>query len=156
MEGLTTALLSRACRIFLALAYPAGEASIPHKKRLFWNIPPGAPLEQYLPPLIGPEFCQRLDAKPGCKPGFAYRLGCSHFPHLKLQVILCEGTWVFCVDTHDGIFPSGLPESNPEAQAWRELVTSSRQLKERIERAWENEGFVTFHTLLRANLPTPD
>ena len=93
---------------------------------------------------------------PGCKPGFAYRLGCGHFPHLKLQVVRCEGGWVFGVDTHDGFFPGGLPASDPEAQAWKELVTANRQLKERIEQAWEREGLTTFHTLLRADLEKPD
>jgi len=156
MEGLTTALLGRACRIFLELAYPVGERSIPAKKRLFWDVPPEAPLERYLPPQVGPDLCQPVGAAPGCKPGFAYRLGCAYFPHLKLQVVRCDKGWVFGVDTHDQFFPGGLPESDPEAEAWRQLLTANRQLKERIEQAWEAAGLTTFHKLLRADLAHPE
>jgi hypothetical protein len=152
MEGLTTALLGRACRIFLELAYPGGVATVPAKKRPFCEIPADAPLERYLPPQVGPELCQPVGAAAGAKPGFAYRLGCAHFPHLKLQAVRCERGWVFSVDTHDHFFPGGLPESDPEAHAWRQLLAANRDLKERIERAWERAGLLTFHTLLREDL----
>ena len=36
MTGLTTAELARACRIFLTLAYPEGEATIPEKRRAYF------------------------------------------------------------------------------------------------------------------------
>jgi hypothetical protein len=155
MEGLTTELLGRACRIFLEMAYPGGETSIPTKKRKFWDIAPGTPLESYLPPQVGPELCQTLGSAPGGKPGFVFRLGCDHFPHLKLQVVRSVHGWVFGVDTHDNFFLGGFPESDPEALAWRQLLETNRQLKERIERAWERAGLTTFHTLLRADLPNP-
>jgi hypothetical protein len=156
MEGLTTALLGRACRIFLELAYPGGAATVPAKKRPFWVIPAEAPLEHFLPPQVGPELCQRVGSAPGVKPGFAYRLGCAHFPHLKLQVVCSDRGWVFGVDTHDHFFPGGLPESDPEAQAWRQLLSANRQLKERIEQAWERAGLLTFHALLREDLANPE
>lgn len=156
MEGLTPELLGRAGRIFLELAYPGGEPSIPTKKRLFWEVPPGATLERYLPPQAGPDLCQKIGAIPGGKPGFSYRLGCAHFPHLKFQVVLTDKGWVFGVDTHDRFFPGGLPESDPEAQAWRRLLSANQQLKERIEQAWEQAGLTTFHTLLRADLSNPE
>src|SRR5262249_12165614 len=50
MNGLTTELLGRACRTFLALAYPLGADSVPEKKRPFWDIDPGGPLAAFLPP----------------------------------------------------------------------------------------------------------
>jgi hypothetical protein len=152
MEGLTTELLGRACRIFLELAYPGGEATIPAKKRPFWEVPPGAPLDHYLPPQVGPELCQQVGSAPAGKAGLAYRLGCAHFPHLKLQLVHSEKGWVFGVDTHDHFFPGGAPGSEPEAQAWRQLLAANRLLKERIERAWERSGLTTFHALLRADL----
>jgi hypothetical protein len=152
MDGLSSEVLGRACRIFLELAYPGGEATIPPKKRPFWDISPAAPLERYLPPQVGPELCQKIGAGSSVKPGLAYRLGCAHFPHLKLQVVRSSQGWVFGVDTHDNIFPGGLPDSDPEAQAWRQLMSANRQLKERIEQAWESAGLTTFHSLLRADL----
>jgi hypothetical protein len=156
MEGLTTALLGRACRIFLELAYPGGEPTVPPKRRQFWEIPTEVAIDRYLPPQVGPELCQKVGAAPGSKPGFAYRLGCAHFPHLKLQVVRCDQGWVFGVDTHDHFFPGGLPESDPEAQAWRQLLAANRRLKERIEQAWERAGLLTFHTLLREDLANPE
>jgi hypothetical protein len=156
MEGLSTELLGRACRIFLELAYAAGEKSIPAKKRPFWDIATGSLLDGYLPPQVGPELCQKIGSAPGCKPGFAYRLGCAHFPHLKLQVVRFEQGWVFGVDTHDNFLTRGLSESDLEVEACRRLMVANRELKERIERAWERAGLTTFHTLLRADLPHPE
>jgi hypothetical protein len=155
MEGLTTELLGRACRIYLELAYPDGEACIPVKKRLYWDIAPEDPLERYLSPQVGPELCQKIGKVTGCKPGFAFRLGCTHFPHLKLQAVWSSRGWVFGVDTHDHFVASGLPESSPEAQAWRLVLEANRQLKEQIELAFANAGLTTFHTLLRADLASP-
>jgi len=154
MNGLTSALLGRACRIFLELAYPGGEETIPVKRRVYLGLTPDQPLEAFLPP--APAACgigQVLPAAGGRSRGYAFRLGSSTFPHLKLQVIDYDNgsALVFTVDTHDAFQP-GLPANHPDAKVWRSLQEGNRTLKEQIERAWEREGLTTFHRLLRDGL----
>jgi hypothetical protein len=153
MIGLTTALLSQACRIFFNLAYPAGEQSIPEKKRPYLHISPDAPLTTFLPPASAAHgLCQVLRADDGSLRGYAFRLGSAHFPHLKLQVTNHEhgAACVFQVDTHDAFPRTGTPpEDHPEFKQWTALQKANRQMKDQIERAWENEGLWTFPKLLR-------
>jgi hypothetical protein len=148
MTGLTTDLLSRACRTFLALAYPDGEQTIPPTKRRFWDIPPGEPLTSYL---AMRDVCEKLLTPEGAVRGYAFRLGSAKFPHVKLQVTDHENgaAWVFIVDTHDALRCSVYPE---EAQAWARLQADNRLLKEQIESAWEKAGLLTFNGLLRRAL----
>src|SRR5262245_55644576 len=160
MSSLTTEQLSRACRTFLKLAYPGGEQTIPPKKRAFLNIPADAPLASLLPPApaaLG--VCQVIKGEGGAPRGYAFRLGSSAFPHLKLQVTEQKGRglWVFAVDTHDAFPRVGNvpPESHPDFPVWTALQKGNRQLKEAIERAWEEEGLCTFTQLIRLDLDTP-
>ncbi len=141
MNGLTTELLSQACRIFLNLAYPAGEQSIPEKKRAYLNISPDVALTSFLPPAPAAHgLCQTIKADDGSARGYAFRLGSAHFPNLTLQE-----TPRTCAPT----------EGSPDHVAWTTLQKTNRQLKEQIERAWENEGLWTFNRLLRIGLDTP-
>ena len=84
------------------------------------------------------------------------------FPHLKLQVTSYnQDTCVFGVDTHDSFPRIGdgtLALGEQERELWTALQKSNRQLKERIERAWEQEGLWTFNRLLRhdVNAPAPN
>jgi len=146
MKGLTGAVLDRACRIFLGLAYPDGPASVPAAKQHYLHIDPGAPLG----PLLAPPVCQTLAAPGGGVRGHAFRLGCAHHPHLKLQVVTTDdGSLVFSVDTHDAV---QLQPDHPDQPRWRQLQTANRELKTRIERAWDGEGLLTFNGLLRREL----
>lgn len=147
MAGLTAALLGRACRTFLALAYPQGERSIPPAKAVFLDLPADQPLDTFL----GPHLCQRLTDARGELRGYAFRLGSAAFPHVKLQVVRCDhdGGLVFGVDTHDAVF---LEPGHPDAAGWAALQEANRALKEQIERAWEAEGLLTFNGLLRRGL----
>ncbi len=163
MNGLTTALLGQACRIFLTLAYPDGEKTIPEKRRVYMHIPPDGDLAAYLPP--GPlahGLGQVLKGEDGTFRGYAFRLGSAGFPHLKLQVTTYEDdTCVFAVDTHDSFPRIGdgmLALGDKERDLWTALQKNNRQLKERIERAWEQEGLWTFNRLLRhdVNAPAPN
>src|SRR5438105_2129378 len=153
MNGLTTALLGRACRIFLQLAYPDGEDTIPAKRRVYLHLAPDQPLADYLPPAPAASgIGQELPASDNRPRGYAFRLGSATFPHLKLQVVDYNGSaCVFHVDTHD-TFQPGLPADHPEAKRWRSLQEGNRKLKEQIERAWEREGLTTFNSLLRDGL----
>ena len=107
MNGLTAELLGQACRTFLDLAYPAG--TVPAAKRPYYDLQPGQPLG----PLLVPPVCQTLPAPDGGLRGYALRLGCATYPHLKLRVVHCEEfPCVFDVDTHDTV---QLPPDHPDA-----------------------------------------
>jgi hypothetical protein len=144
MNELTIEPLGKACRIFLNLAYPGGAQTIPAAKRAYLDLTP----EAELPPLLGPPVGQVLKTPDGQVRGYALRLGSTHFPHLKLQVVRCGdgGPWVFAVDTHDTV---ALEPGHPDTERWREIQTANRHCKEAIERALEKEGLLTFHGLLR-------
>src|SRR5262249_38426587 len=114
MNGLTIALLSRACRTFLTLAYPEGESSIPQNRRCFFAISANDTLERFLEM---ENVCEKLLTPEGTIRGWAIRLGSSRFPHLKLQIV-CQGggaPCIFAVDTHDGLRRSATPS---EAAGW--------------------------------------
>lgn len=144
MTELTTALLAPACRTFLTLAYPGGPQTIPPVKRAYLDLS----AEQPLAPLLGPPVGQTLKTPDGQLRGYALRLGSAQFPHLKLQIVRCgdDGSWVFAVDTHDLV---QLEPGHPDLERWREIQTANRRCKEQIERAWEKDGLLTFHGLLR-------
>lgn len=146
MNGLTTAMLSEACRIFLTFAYPDGGDSVPAAKRLYRDSGAETPLET----LLAPPVCQPIATNNGRTRGFAWRLGCKGFPHLKLQVTSHDGgECVFSVDTHDAV---RVPADHPDAPRWAQLQAANRQLKEQIESAWQQSGFLTFNGLLRRDL----
>src|SRR5262249_37091535 len=118
------------------------------------------PLASYLLPAPAAQgIAQALKGEDGNVKGYAFRLGSAGFPHLKLQVTeyRARGLWVFAVDTHDS-FPRSVPappESDPDYAAWTALQKTNRQLKERVERAWEQDGLWTFNRLLRTDLEEP-
>jgi hypothetical protein len=159
MNGLTTELLSRACRTFLTLAYPAGEESIPEKKRAFLRLSSETPLDTLLPPAPAARgLCEVLTNEDGSLRGYAFRLGSATFPHLKLQVVdYKQGTaLVFAVDTHDAFPRSGANAvDHPDFERWTAMQKANRQLKQRVERAWEQEGLWTFPRLLRLDTGDP-
>jgi hypothetical protein len=147
MIGLTPNLLARACRIFLDLAYPLGEETIPPGRRLIVLDELGA---ADLGRVLVPPLAQSLFDSGGACHGYSLRLGSASFPHLKLQVIVRgDETCVFSVDTHDAL---RLDPDHPDAEGWAQLQASNRQLKMQIEKAWEANGLCTFNSLLRREL----
>jgi hypothetical protein len=159
MQELTTDLLTPACRLFLALAYPGGEATVPEPRRAFLALPPGEVVADWLQNVGAPRtLCQPVRGADGALLGYALRLGSATFPHLKLKAQWVgqgdAGAWVFAVDTHDAFFHEHRrpPPDHPDAAEWVRLQVANQQLKERIERAWEREGLCTFNSLLRSEL----
>lgn len=159
MHEVTTDLVGQACALFLRLAYPAGEQTIPLRRRLFAHLPPGQSFANFLrqhPEVQG--LCQTLLDQQGQPVGYALRLGSAHFPHLKLRMQCVPQdhptAWVFSVDTHDAFSPEQweAPADHPDAVAWRQLQETNRRLKEQIEHAWEKAGLLTFAALLRREL----
>jgi hypothetical protein len=147
MKGLTTTHLAQASQIFLAWAYPGGPSSIPPAKSAFVRLLDEPPLESRLVPPL----CEVLRRADGSLRGYALRLGSSIYPHLKLQVTSQDGgeTWVFAVETHDAFH---FDNHHPDAIGWSRLQVANRELKEKIERAWEAAGLLTFNGLLRREL----
>jgi hypothetical protein len=159
MTELKTAQLGQACLIFMELSYPAGIATIPLKKRAYFAMDAARPLADYVPPApqaggIAQELSNRKDGPQG----FEFRLGSSHFPHLKLRVQLMEhhgsSVWVYTVDTHDAFSRTNPqpPPDHPEAAQWLALQDANRQLKDQIEDELDQAGFPTFKSLLRGDL----
>jgi len=148
MKGLTSSLLGRACRIFLTLAYPDGEAAIPPNRRPYLHIAEDQPLEGLLKAPVG----QAVLGEAGKVRGYAFRLGSCDYPHLKLKVTDCDdnGTLVFGVDTHDACL--NLDPGSPEGARWAHIRASNQRLKEKVEQLWEAEGLPTFNSLLRRQL----
>src|SRR5687768_7967711 len=75
MQDLTTLRLGQACRLFMTLAYPGGPATIPAKKRVYYDIPPEAPATDFLPPAacaVG--VCEVLRNETAAPCGYALRL----------------------------------------------------------------------------------
>jgi hypothetical protein len=148
----------QACGLFMELAYPGGLDTIPSRKRLFCDLPRDRPASDFLPPAAAAEgVCEVLPGGKGAR-GYALRLGSAHFPHLKLKIQLLDscsaGTWVYMVDTHDAFSRDSAqpPPSHPDAAGWAALQAANRELKEKIERAFEAAGLTTFNSLLRGGL----
>jgi hypothetical protein len=159
MLELSTDVLGTACRIFLERSYPAGVDSIPTARRHYLDLPEGMEVAEYHSqrPFPAASF-QVIRNGMGQTQGYALRLGSSLFPHLKLKVIAKErdgvGVWIFAVDTHDAFSREKFqpPADHPDAEAWTRLQEANAQLKEEIERAWEDAGLLTFNGLLRQGL----
>jgi len=160
MQRLTTDLISQACRVFLGLAYPGGETQIPPAKRHVLLLPSGLPILDYVASDAAMQsFCQTEQGKISGGKILLVRLGCVHYPNLKLKVQLPagdpQGEWVFSVDTHDAFSSTSFlpPPDHPDAERWTAMQAANVALKEKIESAWEQAGLLTFNGLLRRDLP---
>jgi hypothetical protein len=141
------------------LAYPSGLASIPPKKRPYYDLDPNAPLEDFLPPApTAACISQPISNRKDGPRGYEFRLGSVHFPHLKLRLQFMEHQgsflWVYTVDTHDAFSRASVqpPPEHPEAQAWLALQDANRLVKDQVEDALQQAGFTTFKSLLRMDL----
>ena len=151
MQSLAVPLLSQACRTYLELAYPGGSESIPERIRHYLQLDPTWALDQVVPPApIAVTVCQLIKEPPG----YLFRLGCAHFPHMKLKThrmfLRNETTWIFAVDTHDAYFLP--PKDFGETEEWQNILLANKNLKERIEQAWEEQGILTLKSVLRLEL----
>ena len=155
MEALTTPELARACRIFMELAYPGGPDTIPANKRPYFDIAEDRPLGDFLFPAA---VCRDISQQKGGLLGYEFRLGSTHFPHIKLRVqqmdLQQHKVWVYTVDTHDGFHQATKYLSAEEAEAWRTMVEQNRSLKHRIEENLTLAGYLTPKNLLQIDLPS--
>jgi two-component system chemotaxis response regulator CheY len=107
------------------------------------RLTPGAAIEQHL-------LCLRDETcgYDGAARRWTLRLGCSHYPFMKLvlQEHLLPGRFYFSVDTHDQFV---VPESLPDFAEWRAVLERNRLVRAAIEAEWERAGLPTGARLRR-------
>ncbi|MEO0651435.1 MAG: hypothetical protein AAFZ65_12235, partial [Planctomycetota bacterium] len=138
LEDLTVEHLGRGLRIYRQLAWPSGGTS-----RLDTT-----PIEQAQSLEAALEAFERGD--PGDDPDsrrYTLRLGNERYPFMKfvLQEHLVAEEFFLSVDTHDNV---EIRADAPDYARWEELKRFNRELKERIETAWDGAGLPTHHDLL--------
>jgi hypothetical protein len=158
LDALTTHHLAQICRIFMDLAYPGGAATIPANKLPFFEILPGRPLADFVPPAkLASGICQEMPRKNGVLHGYEFRLGSTAYSHIKLRVQRVDrqehDVWVYSVDTHDGFLQATKYLTPKEADDWRLMVEQNRELKHQIEEALTAAGYCTPKHLLQLDLP---
>lgn len=138
LEDLTVEHLGRGLQIYRELAWP--DRGVP---RVDTRVIEAAPdLETAL------EGFERGD--PGDDPDsrrYTLRLGNARYPFMKfvLQEHLVAGEFFLSVDTHDNV---EVRADAPDHARWEELKRFNRELKDRIEAAWDAAGLPTHHDLL--------
>lgn len=146
MTPIPIEILNRACRIYAEQAYPDGPDTYSDAARELACLSPGADVRTFF---ATRGVIRELD---GVHPGLSIRLGCAAFPFLRLvlqEIELHDGTnWLFAVDTHD----SWHHPDHADAAGWLSLQSANRELKSRIETAWDKAGILTHNRLLRQEL----
>jgi hypothetical protein len=94
----------------------------------------------------------RVGAPPSDRLTLSLRLGNRVYPHMKLVLEPAPGgtSYLFRADTHDRhICP---PAHHPEYAAFMDLRSKNQKIGDAIERAWAQEGILTFKTYLERDL----
>lgn len=140
LDRLTPAHVRRAVRIYLDIAWPAGG---PAPRFRAGSLEGCATLEE-----VFARFDRPDPGEEPRSPRHVLRLGNAHYPFMKLVVweYLVHREYFFSVDTHDDL---AITPDMPDFEGWVELRRTNRELKERIETAWNAAGLPT-HEDLRA------
>lgn len=79
---------------------------------------------------------------------YALRLGNCQYPNMKLvfQELLVRDKFFFAVDTHDDCF---VDSSWADFDQWIELKRRNAEIKDEIERKWQDAGVPTFATVVQ-------
>jgi hypothetical protein len=158
MQSLSQQQLARVCRLFMEHAYADALDTIPPKKKAYFEMPEDGALTEFLPPSPAAAGIVEDMAKRKEGPvGYELRLGCAHFPHLKLRLQHMDyhgkKVWVHMVDTHDAFFSKLAQDpTHPEAGECRRIAELNGKLKRTIETALDQAGFLTPNALLRLGL----
>ncbi|MFO0887805.1 MAG: hypothetical protein U0790_01535 [Isosphaeraceae bacterium] len=144
LSGLRLDLLQKAVEIYLEAAYADAEIPAPVRRRLAWPETADTPELFSRPPF---ERAGKAAGQEGMI--YALRLGNRRYPHMKLQIQPWPNAagFMLSVNTHDQV--AGLDVGPADAEAFRDLQEENQRLKERIERAWEEQGLPTFLNYLR-------
>lgn len=135
VSELTPDHVCRAIEIYLDLAWPADGLGEPRMRAADFA---GEPTLDAL----FKRFEQRPEEQRGDMRHFALRLGNRKYPFMKLivQEYLVDGEMFLSVDTHDDLT---LDSRAPDFDRWVALKRWNRELKGRIEEAWESAGLPT-------------
>ena len=140
---LSAKLLERAFGSYLRHAYSAGK--VPEDRRQYEPADDDRSLES----LLALSGVERIPgATPDGAEGYAFRIGCAWYRHLKMMLQPYDSPpgFVLGVDTHDAF---DLPADSPDAAGLKEMQANNRDLARRIEQAWEADGLPTQAGLLR-------
>jgi len=140
LNELTTALLKKAIRLYLDIAYDK-----PEDREKHW---PGLRLDEGMQ---GRELLvQFIDeshyTEDVLSQRYVLRLGNRRYPHMKLVVeeFVIPNRYYVGVDTHDQL---PVRPDDPEYAAWQELRRFNRDVKEAIEEKWTAEGVPTMYVV---------
>jgi hypothetical protein len=148
------ALVWRAVNTYLSIAYdgPSGAAGVPAgtpsavKSRLeSLRLAPSS--DFYASPVF-----ERDNAASPTPTKFSLRLGNRHYPHMKLVIDRSPDGHghLLRADTHDAHCRPA-PGSR-DYHVFSQLMDRNREVAERIEAAWEEQGVPTFKAYLRDDL----
>lgn len=135
LEHMTPAHVRRAVGIYLAHAWPDGAPSRPRRD---------AEKLEGAGDLDGLFICferAARDDEDGLK-RYTLRLGNRRYPFMKfvVQEFLVTGEYFFSVDTHDRL---EVRPGSPDYEEWEKLKAWNRELKSKIELAWDATGLPT-------------
>ncbi|MEQ1893287.1 MAG: response regulator [Planctomycetota bacterium] len=134
LEHLSPAHVRRALDVYLAQAWPRGTGSTPTLS--LDELRGLSELEA-----LFARF-ERVEGGGGGLKRYALRLGNDRYPFMKfvVQEHLVNGEYFFSVDTHDQL---DIRPDNPEYEEWQRLKAYNRELKQEIERRWDEAGLPT-------------
>lgn len=135
IDALDAAKVRRAVDLYLELAFPTGSSPRP-------TLPPSCSEEGRDLAGMLEGFEQRPEHQRGSLKHFALRLGNHLYPFMKLVVLqhLLSDDLFLAVDTHDHL---DVDPTAPDFSRWIEVRGLNRELKDRIESAWRDEGLPT-------------
>lgn len=139
--------LREAIRTYLQFAYPDGQ--LPDVVRQRITLDEGRPASEVIQ--SSPFESYASDAPFRCTV-HALRLGCEEYPHVKLEIRPFPNAvgFVFWVNTHDQFISAD--DKMPGADQWRGVVRRNRDLKQEVERAWEEKKLPTFTSTMHQEL----
>lgn len=143
---LTAGQLRQAIAVFCAHAY--GSHLPPENRRQFTELPAEASVDD----ILGAAGVEKLPPPvPSAAGGYALRIGCQWYPHLKMTILPYGEPpgFVFGVDTHDHF---KLPPNAPDQEAIKALCQKNQALAHDILQGWEAVDLPTQHALLRRYL----
>lgn len=144
LAEVSVVMLRRAIEVYLEVAYRNTEPP--------YNVRAKAALDEsgaLADTLALDHFEKSPSAGNGKVTHYLLRLGNDHYPHMKLGLAACAGDdddFVFIVDTHDRHFH--IDPDLPGSGEFRKLQLLNDEIKQRIERLWEDEGLPTQRRVL--------
>lgn len=142
VDKMDAALFNRAIAIYLQHAYEDETLRGMHSKSFDGTLP----VDQVLADFENEDAGLRA---------YSLRLGCQHYPHLKLAVweAYYPGEFVFAVDRHDGF---DFKKRGPDYDAWVGIRSKNFAIKGAIEDAWYKAGVPTLRSLKEDRLSQSD